>query len=814
MRTRACICILFALGMGARADEPAPPRDPRGIGALHDGPSRSPAGFMYDTPFTPPATTTGESGWTYHGALEAGVLGGDGDLANAIFREYRDFRNGFILEGFGLTAEKDSEARYLRLFGGKVGNDDQSYGLAYGRWNDYRVKLFVDDAPHVFATDARPIWNGVGTGSLTLPSGLTPGASTSAAIQAAVDSSGTSTLALKRRKGGVEIDKKLDDAWSLFARYTLEQREGTRPFGGSFFFPTPAILGASMETVEPIDYLTQDIAAGVRHESALRQLNLLASASVFRNRIDTLTWENPFNVTPVLSTPNAENIQRGRFDLYPDNEAYQLKADFAQSFPAFHRSRLTASVEATTMRQDDALIPPTVNTGTAGRGGFQFPLSDWNTPDALSRKNADAAIDLLTASLDYSFVPIDRLTLRAKARHEDSRNRTSYEAFNPLTGQFGYPALDGGRGTVAVTENGFYTPGGPNSQWHYRSIPFEHQRVDLGFTADYPLTRRMRLLGEYERQEFHREHRERDRTWEDKVRLTVTSRISEAANLRVALEHANRRGSEYHYDPYGEFFTASLPGYPDPSRELPHTLADLRKYDLSDRRQDGLNARLNLQLAESVDGFMSLRLVESDYPASYGRTGKDSRQSFNAEINYQPAPLLNAYAFYSYESARSHQASIRDSGIPGASGEAGGADYPLENAWRVEMRDRNDAAGFGVRCDFGKARLDVRYTYANARTPIRYEAASAGASSLPLDDPTGAFPDLTFRQHAAEANLVVPFTARLSARLLYRYEDTKVDDWHYTGLGANLLQGQWLYLDAGPQGYRANVFGVFLQYRM
>ena len=814
MRTRAGICVVLALGTGAYADEPPPPRDPRGIGALHEGPGRSPAGFMYDTPFAPSPRVTGDSGWTYRGGLELGVLGGDGDLGNAIFREYRDVRNGFILEGLGLTGEKDSEARYLRLSAGKVGNDDQAYGLTYGRWNDYRLKVFLDDTPHVFASDARPIWNGLGTASLTLPSGLTPGASSSAAIQAALDATGASTLALKRRKGGVELDKKVDENWSTFARYTLEQREGTRPFGGSFFFPTPAILGASMETVEPIDYLTHDIAAGVRYADALRQFSVIASASVFLNRIDTLTWENPFNATPVLSTPNSANIQRGRFDLYPDNEAFQLKADFAQSLPSFHRSRLAASVEATAMRQDDALIAPAVNTGTAGRGAFQFPLSDWNTTDALSRKNADAAIDRLTASLDYSFVPVDKLTLRAKARYEDSRNRTSYEAFNPLTGQFGYPALDGGRGTVAVTENGFYTPGGPNGQWHYRSIPFEHQRVDFGLTADYPLTRGTRLTGEYERQVFDREHRERDRTWEDKVRVAVNARVSDSANLRVALEHGNRRGSEYNYDPYREFFTASLPGYPDPARELPHTLADLRKYDISDRKHAGLNARLNLQLAQSLDGFVSIRLQESDYPAGFGRTGKDSRRSFNAEINYQPAPLLNAYAFYSYESARSHQASIRDLGIPGSSPEAGGPDYPFENAWRVEMRDRNDAAGFGVRYDFAKARLDVRYTYANTRTPILHEAASPGASSLPVDELTGAFPDLTFRQHLAEANLVVPVTGRFSARLHYRYEDTRVSDWHYAGLAANLLQGQWLYIDPGPQGYRANVFGVFLQYRL
>jgi MtrB/PioB family decaheme-associated outer membrane protein len=817
MRKRHCTALLLLLCTGARADEPAPGRDPRGIGALHEGPGRSPAGLMYDSPPAPPAPIRGESGWSYSGGLEAGALGGDGNLDNALFREYRDPRNGAVLNGFGLAGEKDAEAKYFHLYGGNVGRDDQYYGLIYGRWGDYRLKLFVDDTPHVFATDARPIWHGLGTGSLTLPAGLEPGRGSSAAVQAAVDASGTTTLAILRRKGGIEIDKRLGDTWSGFARYTLEKREGTRPFGGAFFFPTPPSFGASMETVEPVDYLTHDLAAGFAYSDALRQFNVTVNASLFRNRIDTLTWENPFDVGSLGPPPNnAANIQRGRFDLYPDNEAYHVKADFAQAFPAFYRSRLTASVAAGTMRQDDALIAPAVNSGTAGRGASQYPLANWNTTDALSQKSAGASIDTATANLDYSLVPVDKLTLRARARYEENRNHTSYTALNPLTGQYGYPSLDGARGTVAATENGFYTPGGPNNQWHYRSIPFAYRKQDYGLSADYPLTRQTRLTGEYERQEFHREYRERDRTWEDILRITANARVTDTATIRLSYEHGDRQGSEYNYDPYREFYTASLPGYPNPARELPHTLADLRKYDLSDRTRDTLNARINLQLAEDLNGLVSLRHQVSDHPASYGRTGEETRSSFNAELNYQPAPLLNAYAFYSHESSRMKQAGIRDLSILGASAEAGGRDYPLANAWSVEMRDRNDAAGFGVRYDFAKFRLDFKYTYANARSPVSTEAASAGASGTPLapDELNGAFPDVTFRQHLAETSLTFPIGNRLEARAYYWYEDTRVVDWHYTGLAGNLVQGQWLYLDRGPQSYRANVFGVFLRYRL
>ena len=79
---------------------------------------------------------------------------------------------------------------------------------------------------------------------------------------------------------------------------------------------------------------------------------------------------------------------------------------------------------------------------------------------------------------------------------------------------------------------------------------------------------------------------------------------------------------------------------------------------------------------------------------------------------------------------------------------------------------------------------------------------------------SGSFPDITYRQHLAETSLVFPISVRMAARVYYRYENTSVADWHYAGLAGNLVQGQILYLGAGPQGYRANVFGIFLQYRL
>ena len=59
--------------------------------------------------------------------------------------------------------------------------------------------------------------------------------------------------------------------WKLSARYTLENREGIRQFGGSFY---PTTIGGAVETLEPIDYKTHDFILDVNYSGDGRFLNL------------------------------------------------------------------------------------------------------------------------------------------------------------------------------------------------------------------------------------------------------------------------------------------------------------------------------------------------------------------------------------------------------------------------------------------------------------------------------------------------------------------------------------------------------------
>ena len=141
-------------------------RDPAGLSPFRPPASRTPTGQLYEIPYLPRAVHSAESGWDYSGFLELGVLAGDADNRNAMFRRYQDLQNGPYLNHFGLEGVKPAEARFFEIVGAGVGRSDQFYGVQFGRYNDYRLSFSYSEVPHLFSTTARPMWQGVGSANL------------------------------------------------------------------------------------------------------------------------------------------------------------------------------------------------------------------------------------------------------------------------------------------------------------------------------------------------------------------------------------------------------------------------------------------------------------------------------------------------------------------------------------------------------------------------------------------------------------------------------------------------------------------------
>ena len=758
----------YPAGIPVQRDEDAPPVQ------------RTPTGQMYNFP---PATEDVAKGQVV-GGVDVGVTN-DSDKTNyAKRKEYSDTRDGVIINNFNLSADS-AAARYFSVNGGGVGRNDQFYDMTIGKYNSWKVKTFYNETQHVFTDTWKSLYNGEGTGNLStglsMPSIVTSGTYTAgaqnyvgtsgtctsvlpcwsyngkvygnsvalaaingvsgtpnsttgaiatvsgtnatgavqsnmaAAISAKLNGLGYSELSLIRKKGGVRGDVNLTDNLKGYASYTLEKRVGSRPLAMNE-------NNISTEIAEPIDYNTHDILVGLSYKDELNQANLRSSVSMFRNNISTLNVQYP-----LLAVNGAGGaVQHGTFDLAPDNDAFNLKGEFARSLPDLYKGRFTAAASWGSNRQNDALSAPIssaqnadlaaagitqLQTGTSGTSlGIANPgytansalVSNWNTTNALSQKNAGQRIDNKLVDLGLSLKPTDDLSVKGSYRFYDTVNKGGYIAYNPLTGQFGrgysdsnglgamdlvvglQPGATPGTAGSCYTLPGFpvvpgcrfgtggATVGSPNTVTTGTNTPvFSEARStrqsNYGVNADYDLNRFSSLNGSVEREDFYRNFRERDKTEENKVKLGYVNRALGDTTLRVSYEKDAKRGSNYNYRTFGDLGTG-LPGldvatlisqagvttngvaYPALAGGIFSRYSYyFRKYDEANRDQKILNTRVNYQAREDLDVGLNLQVKRADYVESIYGLKKDNQDSVGVDMNYQPTFDRIITAFYNYQ---------------------------------------------------------------------------------------------------------------------------------------------------------------------
>ncbi len=832
--------------------------------------NHTPSGQMFQLPFSVPKLADlkkSASGWEYSGQLEFGYIGGDADERNAQYRMYQDLDQGAYLNNLSLLLKK-ADGSFLDLTAGGAGRRDQYYGLHFGRTNAWQVKVYFSETPHIFTDNYKSLWTGLGTGTLVLVPGLTPGGTAStaadnAAVAAAALNGKPTTLGLTRKRGGVRLDLTLSQSWKAYVSYALEKREGTRPLG--------AVWGnnggtAAMEIVEPIDYDTEDISAGVIYASGLNAFNFRWTTSLFKNNLSTLTFQEPYRIAPqgFTTTPAAGAFTQGRFDLTPSNEAHNARAEYTRSLPDFFKGSFTAVVSAGSWRQDDNLIPYTTIPGITSANVTLLPGGAWDTVGSLSRATARGVIDTRLVDLTLSLNPTPALNVKAKARYyETDNNSDPYYAVNPNAVYLDADAATAGNQTRGLTYGGFTGVWGrplndasgsggllysanpnPTGSVVVRNQLYSSKQYRLGPAADYQLTKSSNLTATAEREITQRTNRERARTWEDRYKFGYVNRALRSSTLRSSYEFAQRRGSRYVAAYYENTFSAAFVPMPTAIGTNVTSWAvrnnnALRNYELSDRNQHTANVRLDTMLRSNLDAGISVQLRESRYPdAAFGR-GKESQDSANLDLNYQPSPKQNLYGFYSYQQGRMRQATLTSGanvtigavsplGVITPENAAligptpGGGYYSLGNAWSAKSTDRNHVVGAGLKQELGKATLNVDYSYSLGRTRIAYQYGIGGAINAANAVFAGdRMPDLATDISYLDASLRLPISDRLSARLIYRNQWETVRDWHYRNLDANPVVAPnpanaptAVVLDGGAMNYRVNWFGVMLQLKL
>jgi hypothetical protein len=809
--------------------------DPDGTSWLVPGQHRSPTGNLYGTPATEPHPET-LSVWQIYGTFDIGYLHASGDKTALYDRYTRWPTNGAAFD-FDVSAERPSDGSYAEARGSRISAEDQYYEAVYGKAGAYKAEIFVRDMPNLLSTDARSIFNGAGTNNLTLAGGLVPGGSTQAQVGAVSAAAPPTSLGTVRNKQGLALSAFLTPHWTVYLNASDEERKGTRPYGGPFFFDFAGLGGSILETIKPIDDNTVNISAGARYAGSKWRFDIGYSGSIYRDRYLSYSFQNPFVLGPPL-VPGTESspITQGQMSMEPDNDYHNLHATVTRLLPMNGEASLTAG--AGQMNQNDHLIPPTNCQGTFGfssNGTFAigpqnpqlFPCSQWNTTAALSQTKANMGIVTTLAQGTLVLQPIRDVSVRAGAKYYREDYRNQYLMYNPQNGDYGYVAENGAQGSI-VPGPGLWNPVTypVTTDVQVRSIPYSWQTIEAYAGADWKFSPHDAVGLTYTLDHYSPRHREVSYVDDHTVKLNWTDKNLGWLTFRVNYTYLRQSGSVYNSDPYAFAFFQLLPGFvPADDNFTAWTVNAQRKYDISDRMENKVDLMATLMPHPDMTVTASLRGDWNQYPTLIGRQGYNTSAAM-LQWQWQFQTLSSMSAWVGLDRSSLHLANVNDAGAPLAidtpDAALGGATYPLADRWWAADKERNWSGGaslthyFGATRYLGRTRLDFSWNYEASRGITSYNFASPGALTYASVAPTAGnqFPAMTYIVNSLTMSFTVPLGDRASLRLYDYYEHGQINDWHYAGFNNTLVYGNRVYTDGGPQGYNTNVVGLFVNLKL
>jgi len=820
----------------------------------YDTVRRTPSGQSYGVPIdrSDLLANKTESGWLYSGSVEIGLLGGRPNANYSKYLEYRDPKKGLGINWFDVQLEKPDSAFYFNAYGGGVDQNDQFYDLQFGRYNDWRVRTFYTEIPHVYSTTFKQRY--VLNGNVLQRTDL--------GVNTTATGAGTAPLGevdLVRKRMGVRGDWTAIDSWKFFATATTEKRKGERPFA--------LHADSGIEGFEPIDQRTSDFSLGGSYVQGKTAFNLRAGVSIFQNDKSTIQVSN----NGLAATGAVAALAIDNYSLPPDNRNLFVKGDGRYEFD-FWNTRLTGGFSWNKSTQDDR-INPVVDPGNA------VATAAWLGANGcgMIRCNSDLRIDTTLYNLGLSTEPVDALTLRAGARYLKNDNKSDpWITYNPYTQRWWQQ--DNAALTGALPNNAIAAL---NNNLSRIGRAREDKTVNYTLSAEYLIDNKQSLDLAFERENIDMTDRERDSTHENKWKLTYTGRnLLDNVTLRGSVENARKRGSAYDVNAGGMGLAGALDaieyarnyGYTGNPGLLGYSIANLdfmlrnglltlntaanglynatifnimnfQKLDIADRDRFVFNGRVNYSPREDIDLGLSAQIANIKYPKSdQASVTKERQNSINFDANWQPSAETQFGAWVSRQTsktqARENNYANNDPRI--ATNQMANCGNPaavtavtsyamlaclLQNyaipglTTAADTDTATNALGLTLSHDLGWARLGVSYTYTRSKTAIKhnYPAGALTAAQQTLFNAQGDYPSMMTRMDTLEINLAKDFTKNLTGRLMYRMDKFSNRDWHYdylSGAPDGTFNGQGnLLSDMGPQNFIVQTFGAFLQYK-
>ena len=395
------------------------------------------------------------------------------------------FGNGTGLDEKGAYVDLGGNGRYVKngtevsWYAEDLGTRSRVLNISAGKPGKYEVALGYRELPYRLFDSTDTVFSAPAPGVLTLPSNWV----------AAGTTDGFTALGSSLAAINIEKDRQILEIGAnylptrkvkLYADYSRQQRDGVNVMAGAWFTQS-ALLP------RPVDDYTDQINAGVRFSVGPVNLGLAYFGSFYRNKVDALTWDNPFTASP--------GAEQGRLALEPDNDFQQF------SLTGIYRTMTYNTVVAFSTAlgrgtQNTAFLPYTVNP--------TLPVL------ALPSASLDGEVDTGNYALTITSRPHKRASIKLAYRYDERDNQTPVSTWSRV-----------------ITDT---FPGGATEA----NVPYSFERTRLNLSASVKLLDSVNVSGGYDRKEFDRDYQEVANQTEDtgwgKVRWRPNSFVE--ASLR------------------------------------------------------------------------------------------------------------------------------------------------------------------------------------------------------------------------------------------------------------------------------------------
>ena len=322
------------------------------------------------------------------------------------------------------SAWDSGETKYFQVtgdnlnFNGDYFMPNASATVKYGDQGKWGVKAFFDNTSYnqsnnfhsLLTTSGSSIvgLGGITTGAISQGTGNGQATAADIALTNKVNAAllipaATQTIGLQRDKVGGEVLYNIKSDWDFTAGVQHEHKEGTKE--NSMVVGKTSVNATNTAVFyfpEPVNYDTDRYDAKLNYKGKNAQAILSYSFSDFKDNNKAYNAQDPFNTTG-LATGYAGSV----YSLPPDNQAHQIKGQFAYNITPTTRFNSTLSYGL--MTQNDAFV-------AQGLNNFAYP--------ALPASSFDGSIQTLFGNAQIIAHPIDKLDVKTSYTIDNRQNHS------------------------------------------------------------------------------------------------------------------------------------------------------------------------------------------------------------------------------------------------------------------------------------------------------------------------------------------------------------------------------------------------------